>query len=61
MAKGFPNPSCPHCKGSGDLEVWWKGQDSSGRELVHIDFSPCECTYQGRELETKDDWTGASR
>lgn len=49
---GFPHPSCPACRGSGEIETWTRHGDL----VVAIDFSPCPCTLRPL-IEPEEDWT----
>lgn len=49
----LPNPNCPRCHSSGEIETMTK--DATGF-LVSIEYSKCPCTFRSQWVD-QEDWT----
>ncbi len=49
--KGYPNPACRQCRGSGDIERMYE----TFFGLV-INYEPCPCTFKTVWVD-EEDWT----
>ena len=58
--RGFPSPTCPTCRGSGEKETWFRNAEG---QTCGVKWEPCACTLNPTydELGFEEDWSNERR